>query len=352
MAHESVPALKPLPKPSPSALPTLRPPPISPVSVTQPPCQFSCVQPLSRSPTLADGAATVFKAIHTASGREVAVKTYLKRDLQKAFGGERVTRVTVEREALARLSVRIHSGPGAVLPGGGGVGGAAEVRSPPAPALLAATHDEYAVALIMQLAKGRTAAEAVFAGCCAPAETIRGVVDALEQIHAVRVLHLDLTLENVVLGERGERGVTLVDFGSAALEDCVERDRDYSRSSSIEVLAPELLDGARAPSRAADVWGLGVAAFRLLNRGRMPWFGKGDFQVMQEIAVREAGGRLRFDAGVAEEAADFVQRCLHPDPAARLGVLEVDEESGRAVVDYAVIRAHPFLAKASGESVV
>jgi serine/threonine protein kinase len=292
------------------------------------PTQFSCVRPLSRSPGRGHGAATVFKAVHNATGREVAVKTYLKRDLERGGGGDRVRRVAVEREALARIAARRH-----------------QQRDRPAskqeaaPALLAATHDEYAVALIMQLAQGGTAADMVRGGPRGrPAAVVGGIVDALAEVHAAGVLHLDLTLENIVVGPDG---VTIVDYGSAALEDVVEGERDYARASSVEVLPPELVDDSGVPTRAADVWGLGVAAFRMVCGGKGPWRGEGDFQIMDEVARREAGGPLAFPDGVGGDAIDFVQRCLHPEPLRRLGVAA--SSGGGLVVDYEQIRQHPFL---------
>lgn len=345
MAHEPIPEskthLKSLPNPpnvssnltpQTSSPPPIPPsPPASPASPTysnQP--LFTNLHPLAHSTP--SSPSTLFRAIHTASATPVVVKTYLKRDLARAANGALLTRVAVEREALARLTRQgLHTSSPSV---------------PPAPPLLAATHDNTAVALIMRLAEGPRAAD--LARSChgdedRAANVIRICVNALEAVHEARVLHLDLTLENIVVAPGG---ATFVDFGSAALEDVAEVGRDYAATVSRDVLPPELIEGDVVPTRAADVWALGVAAFRMLHGGERLFCatGDGDYKAMEKIVTRRAGDELPFADGISKDAADFVQSCLHPTPRKRLGVVgSTDGKPPGFYLDYDQIRGHPFL---------
>lgn len=207
----------------------------------------------------------------------------------------------------------------------------------------------------MRLVDGRPAADVVADDCDAATAVgiIRGMVDSMEEVHGAGVVHLDMRLENVIVREgddgsgSGCGGLVLVDFGSAALEDGVEPARDYTLASCVDVLPPELMDAGGVPSAAADVWALGVAAFRALGGGQGPWGAGTDFRVMEEVGARVSCGDLPFGEDVGEDARDFVQRCLEPRAEERMGVVAGDDDRERIVLDYDQIRGHPFL-KESG----
>jgi serine/threonine protein kinase len=211
------------------------------------------------------------------------------------------------------------------------------------------------------------------------AEAALAIVHALERLHAARVLHLDLTLENVLLDRaalrRGDfaRAATIVDFGAAELEDDPEPDRDYAQSVTVDVLPPELVDGAKPPSRAADIWALGVCVYRMLTGRpspfRSPGRHGGDYAVLQRIAEHSESAALPcaregscagedapgLETVAYQHATDFVRRCLHPDPASRLGVVSVADArrspscaAAALTVDYDEVRKHPFFAHVAG----
>lgn len=292
---------------------------------------FADLEPLSSG----GRAAGVFRAIHRATGTRVVVKTYLKRDLVRA-GADASHRVAFEREALARTAQ---------------------------PGLLAATQDSASVALVMKCAPGKPLSSILqtqpdmfpdIHAVSVPA-ILRAVVDVLQKIHDANVLHLDLTLENILvsINPDGALLVTPVDFGSAALVDVPEYDRDYASTTCLDVLPPELIEASCRPSCAADIWALGVCAFRLLCAGQSPFRGGGDYAMLNRIAARKPFESLPFPGAVSDVAKDFVHKCLHPNPAFRLGVLssrdptEVCETGSNAIhdlkIDYDLIRKHPFL---------
>ncbi|MET7403514.1 serine/threonine-protein kinase, partial [Dactylosporangium sp. NPDC005572] len=127
-----------------------------------------------------------------------------------------------------------------------------------------------------------------------------GVAAALTAIHAVGLVHADLSPRNVLLSPFGPK---VIDFGVARLHGhTVSAEPDQHRFGTPGWLAPEQLRGA-APSQASDVyaWGLLVA---WAGTGRMPL----------DPSVPGAAADL---GDLDEDLAAVVAKALRADPAAR-----------------------------------
>lgn len=227
--------------------------------------------------------ATVTTAYSDALCARVVLKTYCTRALAR-YGLEGV--VWSERDVLVRLGSQ---------------------RVPGVPWLVGAWGTAGAVVVAMTLVdvgERRAGVRGVYAEA---RDLTRRLVCVLEGVYSAGVVHCDLVARNLVVGERG---VGLVDFGSACFVGG-GTGRDWGRIVSPEVCAPECLDGA-AISGAVDVWGLGVLVGRLTDR-------------------------------VNGTAKDFVEECCRVVPAERLGC-SVGQD-GAVVVDYARVKTHPFLSE-------
>ncbi len=103
------------------------------------------------------------------------------------------------------------------------------------------------------------------------AELARALFDALASVHARGVIHGDLSPANVlVAGAALARGVTLVDFGLARLEDAPQAPRAHPGSfrGTLLYAAPEIARGEPA-TRASDVFALAAALLHVVI-GRPP----------------------------------------------------------------------------------
>lgn len=143
------------------------------------------------------------------------------------------------------------------------------------------------------------------------AETLRQALSAVSYLHAQRLVHLDLKVENFIY-ERGDlRHVKLIDFGFA--ERLPPGRRLRKPCGSLHSVAPEVL--ARDYDEKADVWSMGVLAYILLT-GTSPWKGA-DSQVMDSIRQgRPNYSRPQF-LELSPGARDFVKSLLTFDAAAR-----------------------------------
>jgi serine/threonine-protein kinase len=196
------------------------------------------------------GMGTVYEAVDTHLGRQVAVKV-----LRDELAGRPDAVERFEREARLLASL---SHPNIVTVHDAGV-------------LLGTPY------LVMERLEGRTVRELLQAhGVIGPGESVlilRGVASALDVAHARGIVHRDLKPENVFLTQVGSvRVPKVLDFGLARLVSGGEGQQFVTRAAELwgtpAYMAPEQSPGA-PPVASWDLYALAVMAFELLT-GRLP----------------------------------------------------------------------------------
>ena len=134
---------------------------------------------------------------------------------------------------------------------------------------------------------------------------------ALAAVHGAGLLHRDLKARNV-LREAGGR-IVLMDFGTG--RDVSRTDASDDLAGTPLYLAPELFTGAK-PSRASDVYSLGVLLYHLVS-GDYPVRGTTRSEV--ESAHRTGQRHPLRDArpDLPPAFVDVIERAIAPDPRAR-----------------------------------
>ena len=94
----------------------------------------------------------------------------------------------------------------------------------------------------------------------------RQIVDGLDYLHKMKIIHRDLKCENILLGASNR--CLIADFGFAR----VLREDEVSQTfcGSAAYAAPELLRGVKYSSFSSDIWSLGCILFVMLCH-RMPF---------------------------------------------------------------------------------
>ena len=145
-------------------------------------------------------------------------------------------------------------------------------------------------------------------------ESVRAVehaARAAHDLHEAGIVHRDIKPANVLLYAEGGR---LSDLGLAQVLAPGLTVTSFGGAESLAFLDPAILAGAR-PSRASDIWALGVTLhLALTGRGVYPNFPGHDVL----LAMRALSSKSPvLDPGLTSAERTLIACCLAPEPAAR-----------------------------------
>ncbi|WP_168582322.1 serine/threonine-protein kinase [Gephyromycinifex aptenodytis] len=145
------------------------------------------------------------------------------------------------------------------------------------------------------------------------------LLQALNAIHAVGVVHRDLKPGNVLMPEGRP---VVIDFGIAHAGDEVRLTSTGFVMGTPGYIAPELLDGGSATT-ATDWWGFG-ATLAFMATGRAP-FGRGPTEAVLDRVRR---GQVDL-GGVDTDMAELLLQALDPTPGARPTAAQIEAALSR-----------------------
>jgi serine/threonine protein kinase len=237
------------------------------------------------------GMGVVYKALHPALGREVAIKF-----LQGAT--EEITDVSKSRfrremEVLMRLShpsiVKVYDA------------GLADGRLYYVMELLAAKD-----LLWHQRRRGKLPSEVVLG-------LLDQLLDALEYLHTNKLVHRDIKPSNVVLEDSGR--AILMDFGVVRLEGATVLTQQGHAVGTPKYFAPEMIQrGESGP--ASDQWSLGVVAYELFS-GASAFDGESLPQLAYAILKNDPVPLAQAAPDIPAAVAPIIMRMIEKDPAKR-----------------------------------
>jgi serine/threonine protein kinase len=158
------------------------------------------------------------------------------------------------------------------------------------------------------------------------------VAEALRSVHAIGVIHRDLSAQNVLIEAGREPRVKVIDFTGCLLTDRFFNLRDEPRPAdaltilrdrplhTLSFAAPEVR-ADRCWSERSDVYALGVLLYRLLT-GKMPY------------APQARDQYIPLPAGLhGRSVEDVLMAMLNPNPAERLSDMAMVAERLREVIE-------------------
>ena len=147
----------------------------------------------------------------------------------------------------------------------------------------------------------------------------RDVVLGLDYLHSLRIAHMDLKPENMLLCTDGS--VKLADFGVSFIHDLVASDGVEKRLVGTPAfLAPEVLSEAGYDPFKADVWSLGVCFYNMAL-AKLPFKGKTVYQIVAD--ARSSGLTFEPDHQLSEDLIDLLHQMLRVDFKQRLDIAGV-----------------------------
>ncbi|KAE8682034.1 3-phosphoinositide-dependent protein kinase 1 [Hibiscus syriacus] len=160
------------------------------------------------------------------------------------------------------------------------------------------------------------------------------LVDALEYIHGMGLIHRDIKTENLLITKGGH--LKIADFGSVkpmedsritVLPNAASDDKACTFVGTAAYVPPEVLNSSPATS-GNDIWALGCTLYQMLS-GTSPFKDTSEWLIFQRIIARD----IRFPNYFSEEAKDLIDHLMDTDPGRRAGV---------GPEGYAALKRHPF----------
>lgn len=157
-------------------------------------------------------------------------------------------------------------------------------------------------------------------GPCSPetaCQLLEGVCSALDQAHALSIVHRDIKASNVMVCEdEGARRVVLLDFGVAKLLDAAGPGLTNSRvvMGTPSCMAPEQIEGGKTEART-DVYALGALLYFMLT-GEPAFFDPSPIVTMH-LHLRARPPLASAVAPVSAAVDEVILRALHKSPGDR-----------------------------------
>jgi serine/threonine-protein kinase len=249
--------------------------------------------------SLGSGAtARVYEAVHTASGRAVAIKMLEPNQ----SGGEM-------RERFAREALLLSG-----------------VKSRYVGAILGFGFDKGQPFLVLERLNGETLDAKLRRDGPVPAATavrwIEQLLVGVRDCHALQIIHRDIKPGNIFLHRDGfEESVKLIDFGVARLREITGDSGGLTSTNhligSMGYMAPEQFRNAKTVGFTADLYAIGVVVFRTLS-GRLPFVSRSLEAVIRMKTEQEPpslSGMLGLPTNVVLDW--FVKKAMARDPKDR-----------------------------------
>jgi eukaryotic-like serine/threonine-protein kinase len=146
------------------------------------------------------------------------------------------------------------------------------------------------------------------------ARVLREVAWALAYAHGARLVHRDVSAENILL-ERGSERALVTDFGIASATQTNAVAADGRVMGNAHYVSPEQASGEPVDARS-DLYSLGVAGYYALT-GRLPFDSETSAEVVRQQLTATAPAITSIAPSVPPRLAAAVERCLHKEPIRR-----------------------------------
>jgi hypothetical protein len=210
-------------------------------------------------------------------------------------------------------------------------------------------HDSGHVYIAYEYVPGRTMRDAIRSGAISDQDAVEAasqVLDALAHAHRAGIVHRDVKPANILLEDRDEIAVRLLDFGLAQFDGADTLTAVGDVPGTLAYIAPERLAGADATPES-DVWSVGVLLWETLT-DRHPFWG----MPIQEVARAIQAGAPPLASerrGLPRRLVNAVDTALAVDPRRRPRASDLAAElrnaarrpTGRAAKAEQRVRAEP-----------
>jgi eukaryotic-like serine/threonine-protein kinase len=150
------------------------------------------------------------------------------------------------------------------------------------------------------------------------ADIMMMICEALANAHGAGIVHRDIKLSNLFMAKDGRGGavIKVLDFGISKArirgEYTLTESNDGSLLGSPPYMAPEQIRNAKTVDHRADLWSLGVVAYRLLS-GEHPYHGDSVGEVFANILERRFNTLASQGIRVPDGVEAMIATCMQVD---------------------------------------
>ena len=142
---------------------------------------------------------------------------------------------------------------------------------------------------------------------------ISRILLAVEYLHSKQICHRDIKPENIMISKKNDlTSIKIIDFGLSNQNFKNLVNHDYS--GTYIYMAPELIE-KKLYFISVDIWSIGILMFMLLNKGKHPFYIKGDNN--RKIAEKIKKGKIKFYENICPMAKHLILKLLEPNPCWR-----------------------------------
>ena len=142
---------------------------------------------------------------------------------------------------------------------------------------------------------------------------ISKILSAIEYLHSKQICHRDIKPENIMLSRENDlTSIKVIDFGLSAQNFDRLINSDYC--GTYIYMAPELIQ-KKLYFLSVDIWSIGVLMYILLNKGKHPFYVKGDKR--SDVAKKIKLGKIYFYEKISPYAEHLIQKLLESNPSWR-----------------------------------
>ena len=139
------------------------------------------------------------------------------------------------------------------------------------------------------------------------------VLSTIEYLHSKQITHRDIKPENIMLSKKNDlESIKIIDFGLSTQSYELLINNDYC--GTYIYMAPELIE-KKLYFSSVDIWSIGILMYILLNKGKHPFYSKGDTE--EEIARKIKEGKINFNEKISPMSKHLIMKLLEPNPSWR-----------------------------------